>query len=191
MMPFKDSVIVFDCDGVLLDFVSSFNGFVEFNGEKYSTNPQNYNFDWCENPPRIKKLLKEYIEEKVYAPIMDTNLPNFMHNLMKNNNVYIVTLYPHFKSRVNNLKSVGIFPGKHYNEIYCCNSTDEKYHKIRQLNPDYYFEDCPEFVNKICGDSKLIHTQIFVPTYYKYTQSIESITRILKYKTFSDKKVIY
>ncbi|GAG78274.1 unnamed protein product, partial [marine sediment metagenome] len=147
---FHDSKIVFDCDGVLLDFVTAFNGFVEVNGGKYSTDPPEYSFDWCENPDRIKSLLNDYLQEKVNAPIMDETLPRFMEKLMENNHIYIITNYPFERARVNNLISVGIFPKRHYHEIYCCKSEKEKLNVLKDISPDYYFEDCPKFIEKVC-----------------------------------------
>lgn len=190
-MNIHNSKIIFDCDGVLLDFVTAFNGYANINGEKYSDNPPAYDFAWCDNPDKIKLLLGEYLNEKVFAPIIDTNIPIFMEYLVNNKNtIYIVTNYPFESSRIKNLISVGIFQGRHYHTIHCCRSEKEKFNKIKEISPDYYFEDCPKFINKVCDNAALTHTQILVPTYYQYTADVSDITRILKYKTFSEDKIV-
>lgn len=167
--------VVFDCDGVICDFIKGFCDWYYQNdyNKKYhdiSRDPEGWNFDWSGDQAIIQKLVTEYIATKPILEIIFPEMPKIMLTLKNKYNVYIVSHYPDYQTRYDNLNKLGIYKGKHYDELYCAGTTSDKVNIVKKINPQHYVEDAPHVI-KLADDAKLA-INVHVPTNYKYCDNL-------------------
>lgn len=167
--------IVFDCDGIICDFIKGFYDWYYANHYNYnhgdiSRNPHNWNFDWSGDSQTIQRLIYQYIADKPILDLIFPEMPKIMATLKQTYSIFIVTHYPDSNTRLENLTKLGILKGVHYDELYCLNSSREKVNMVLKLAPLHYVEDAPHIIKQIALINQNIN--IYVPTNYNYCKSI-------------------
>jgi hypothetical protein len=182
------NLIVFDCDGVICDFVADFlvwyrqSGFPLTYGD-LPDNPPDWDFSWKESNKRklMKELIAEFIQSKPKIRLFESEIPRIMKQLREefHYQVIIVTHFPDYDSRLKNLTHLGVHMGIQFDELICVNTTEEKVAKVLEIRPRIYVEDAPHVV-------KSIHNQItpgpsltiFIPIRYEYSTKVLSQTMV-------------
>ena len=176
--------VAFDCDGIITDFCSGFYKWYYLHKHNKShgditDNPERYSYTTRDKKRNaaIRRLLPQFINEARDLELIAPSIPEYMRKINEKYNVYIVTQYPHYDDRIANLKKLGIVEGIHYIKLFCVGSGNEKYNKIKELDPICYFEDAPHIVKKFKNDKITIR----VPRLVNYTSVIKETDFIRKY----------
>ncbi len=199
-MSLKESnkpTIVFDCDGVICDFIQGFyDWYQEHNYEpvygRISAYPTNWNFDWTGETSVLYTLITQYIETRPLLKLIDPLWPQMMQQLKDQYHIVIVTQYPDYDGRMANLNHLGIFQGKHYDQLICAKSTEDKVMSIHSLKPRYYVEDAPHVIRQLLQLPIPWTLDIYVPYTYLYSNQIPTETsphpavQLIRYQTSCD-----
>jgi len=174
-------MIVFDVDGVILDFNTKF---VEYNNrlhpEKLLVNPDDWNFGWKDNIEILKGRIINFIDTNPILPILDKYWSLFTKKYKDKYVISIVTAYPNKMNRIENLK---IFDIK-YDNIYFVSQND-KIKLIKQLNPVYVFEDCPEVIEELNIQPDTLK-KIYAPKRWNYLRKFKNHDGIILYDKLID-----
>jgi len=161
------STIIFDIDGVILDFNLKF---VNWMKNKYNIelelNPVSY--DHCDDFPGSHEKLYEYIHEFVdhEEEHLDTicseiaELPRKLHKL--GFRIVMITAYRNQEARKKNLAELNIY----YDQIIF---DDNKLPYVQEIAPICCIEDRPKTV-KLYNDNNI---PTLVPGYWNYTQELK------------------
>ena len=175
--------IVFDCDGIILDFSNGFCDYYEAKNytQKYgsiSRQPKTWNFDFTGDPKIFPSIIKEFIDTRPSLSFIPGFDPTILKILKTKYPIYIVSHYHDDIGRFENLSTLGIQKGIHYDELYCMPTRKEKINKIKELKPRYYIEDSPDIVNTLIAAD--FEKTIFVPS-YEYCNSVKDDTSVKRY----------
>lgn len=156
--------IVFNIDGVVLDF---FRAFKTWHNARYADfevviDPEHYYFTHEALTPSMSKRIEGFVAEGEHdLALVDTNMPSCIRRLQLSGiRVIGMTTYPHLESRATNLKNHGI-------------AFDALLHKSSRFPSDVVavVEDCPAYVAEYV---ELSHS-VFVPR-WKYTKDLRGCT---------------
>lgn len=189
--------IVFDCDGVICDFMEGFynwyqnKGYTQTHGP-ISRYPKNWNFDWTGETHIIHAIMTQYINTHPVLKLIDPQWVNMMEKLKPKYQIYIVSHYPDYNGRLNNLQHLGILQGKHYDQLICSKSTEDKVKSIYDLRPKYYIEDAPHVICHLLKHNINWKLDIYIPLTYQYSDQLPTDTssspcvRLLRYQSCED-----
>jgi len=167
--------IVFDVDGVILNFCKPFSiwwnkRYLCERNHVCPENPSAWNMEYVDkvNPEKsadiINDSILEFLKEKPMFPLMEETVASTLKSIRNRYRIHLVTAFPekHALLREENLNLFGI----EYDEI-----TYVETHKaatICRINPIAVVEDSPVHIKAIseCG------YKVFVPIYWKYTHPL-------------------
>jgi hypothetical protein len=172
-------MIVFDVDGVILDFNTKF---VEYHNQLYSeqltSNPNDWNFEWRKDPKILSIRIDNFVNTNPILPLLDIYWESFLKKCRNKYKVSIVTAYPNQINRIENLKLYNI----EYDDIYFIAQAN-KADFIKQLNPIYVFDDCPEIIDKL-------NIKIYAPRKWNYLKKFQNNDKVVLYDKLEDIKLV-
>ncbi len=190
-------IMVFDCDGVICDFVKGFYNW--YNHHQYQTqygiisrNPNQWNFDWTGDMTIINNCIGQYINTQPKLDLIHPNLPQLMQYLHQTYQIYIISHYSDRIGRLNNLDYLGLKQYIHYDHLICTTTADEKIQTIFDLKPDQYIEDAPHIIKTLMDKpiDWLLH--IHVPTTYNYSNHLpQSIPNVQIHRYADPNELLY
>lgn len=176
-------IIVFDVDGIILDFNKMFILYIL---QKYNTvlpyNPNTWDFDWCGDKNTLIQYINEFVNSNIMLPLLDDSILDFLDFLKHKYKIIFVTAYNNESLRIKNLRLLKIY----YDEIIFVRQ-NEKVTVINSLKPIAIFEDCPNHILNINNTND--NAQIFVPLHWNYDKDLNG--RIIKYNKFRDLYVYF
>jgi hypothetical protein len=181
MSSYSSQTIIFDCDGVICNFIQGFYDWYQSNHYEsqyghISQHPLNWNFDWQGETAVLYSLITQYIQTRPLLKLIDPNWPQMMLKLKEKYQIVIVSQYPDYEGRMANLTHLGILKGTHYDQLICAQSTDIKVMSIYDLQPRYYVEDAPHVIRQLLQSPITWKLDIYVPYTYLYSNQLPNDT---------------
>jgi len=160
--------IVFDVDGIILDYNNSFNDYVKKRFNK-CIHFNIYDFrkqlleQGCElDANDLYQIYREFENTNPVIPLLDKNIPEIMNKIMEHNNIIIISKYSNLQNRIENLKEMKI----PYNELIC--PCDNKIDYIKIYKPTFIIEDSPEMLELLIDNNY----NVIIPKKWNYSLDV-------------------
>lgn len=175
--------IVFDIDGVILNFAKAFatwwNETIAIDGEqKIPSNPHGWQFDHP-NKDKILKAINEFISLRINYKLMEPGIPDKLFKLQHKYKIILLTSFPEEEKefRLHNLSKHKI----PYDQIIFA-TPKNKLDVIRTINPVAIVEDYPKNILEFASQGY----KVLVPGRWNYVKNIRESDKIKKYKNWDE-----
>lgn len=121
----------------------------------------------------MNKRINDFINTDPILPLLD-DWKHFIDKIKFKYTICIITAYPNQLNRIHNLSLHNI----DYHKIVFVKQ-NEKVDTIKELNPLYIFDDCPNIINKM-------NIKTFVPNRWNYVQHLKILPHVFLYNKLDD-----
>lgn len=181
--------LVFDVDGVLLNFAGPFSTwwnrlFSVQHKVTFDANPAVWNFDarWPER--ELQPYVDNFIATSPFLPLVSSDIPDHLAALQRRYDIHLVTAWPvkWSSDRIQNLLSHGIY----YDTLEFVDpakATDRKLEAIQLLQPLAVVEDKPKTIAQVAAAGY----NVLAPSQWTYVQNAfaDKPGRVVLYKDWA------